>query len=772
MQDCTMENSFNIQRHTGTNSLLRKQERQVAFVNNILANRNLSDLLFDRNRVLKAIDLAVNARLRLDPFFDPFEINNIDKDRLADQIIASITTGTIKTSGSLLFSVDVPKNKITSRTAKYLAIEDYAVRYLIALLLSEKITFSDNVFGGKSEIFLLDDGSFHENERTRFQNIQNSVLLSETFDWIVYIDIREYYDSVKKEILIDIVKRKLSLDDEDIVVKLAGVYFPTLTIGCWCDHFLQNIYFNDLDAVLNAHSWTYLRMTDDIRVFCKSREEAELAVQIIKTELAKLKLTINGDKHFVIKPMTSLERFKENSWDFNKAELSPILELNKITDLLVENVFLLSRDSGGNRWISHKYEMEFPRKFTYIDEILSKTGFRINGADVKDIITDLEQKQKLSFDELKLLDDIIFNTYSSYRFTNRIIRLFISNAFLQPDVKEVENLLSTVFQKLSKDHSKDFYNYSKGANSYLSYIFLKLIFLQNPVKHSLLLKYEKDIWKWFFKLIINNTYRSSYISVVVRYIIEQNLFQIVHSSHGEVLKLDKFWAQIIDKEADLKKDQKHNKDYYVLNSIIFLEGMFASSDVINKKKAEYYYYKGQYIMALDFFLALQTSVGLSNNLFEIGYCYHKKDDYVNAINYYSEYLNQYQSSAAYGNRALMYQHLKQYDEALFDFTEAIIIEESVLNLENRAACYMELSQFANAILDLDRAIEVGEANNEESYTFSYAYIKRAKAKKELGNISGAISDIKFYCNLRYKPNCLKDKTAIYIKELLEDKLDY
>jgi tetratricopeptide (TPR) repeat protein len=756
-----MENNLNIQRHTSTNSLILKQERQVAFVSNILANRKLSDLLSDRNRVLKAIDLAVNARLRLDPFFDPFELNSIDKDRLADQIIVNITTGTVKTSVSPLFSVDVPKNKITSRTAKYLAIEDYVVRYLIALLLSEKITFYDNVFGGKSEIFLLDDGSFYEIERTRFQNLQNSVLLSETFDWIVYIDIRQYYDSVNREILLDIVKKKLSLAADDIVIKLAGVYFSTLTIGCWCDNFLQNIYFNDLDAVLNAHSWAYFRMTDDIRVFCKSREEAELAVQIIKTELAKLKLTINRSKHFVIKPMTSIERFKENREDYEYAELSPILELKKVTDLPVENIFILSEDSQGNEWLSHKYEMAFPKKFTYRDEILSKTGFQINGADVKDIITDIEQKQKLSFDELKLLDDIIFNTYSSYQFVAKIIRLFISNAFLQPDVKEVENLLSSVFQKLSKDHSE-------GAKSYLSYIFLKLIFLQNPVEHSLLLKYRKDIWNWLFELIINNTYKSSYISVVVRYIIEQNLFQFVHSSHGKLLDPDKFWAQIIDKEADLKKNNKQYKYSYVLNTINFLEGMFASSDVINKKKADYFYFKGQYNIALDFFLALQTSAGLSKNLFEIGYCYHDKKEYPNAIHFYSEYLKQYPNSAAYNNRALIYQHLRQYNEALLDFTEAVKNEESVRYLQNRAKCYMELSQFANALLDLDRAIEVAEANNDKSHT--YVYRKRAKVKKELGDIPAAISDIELYCKLFYCSN--PDTTANFIKELLEDKLDY
>jgi tetratricopeptide (TPR) repeat protein len=248
---------------------------------------------------------------------------------------------------------------------------------------------------------------------------------------------------------------------------------------------------------------------------------------------------------------------------------------------------------------------------------------------------------------------------------------------------------------------------------------------------------------------------------------ERNNFQYIHSSHGELLKLDKFWAQIIDEEAELKKNNKKYKSFYVLNTINFLEGMFSSSDLINKRKADYFYFKGQYSIALDFFLALQTSDGVSENLFEIGYCYHDRKDYPNAIHYYSEYLKQYQSSAAYNNRALIYQHLKQHHEALLDFTEAVKKEESVRYLENRAGCYIELSQFADALLDLDRAIEIAEINNDKSHT--YVYRKRAKAKKELGDIPGAIADLELYCELFYY---YPDTTANFIKEFLEDKIDY
>lgn len=758
-----MDDNLNIEKHASTVRLIQKQDKQIVVVNNILATRKLSDLLIDKRRVEKAIDLAWNARLKLDPFYDPFELHSIDKSSLVADIITTLNTADTKKSLSAPFLINVPKNKISSRSSRYLNIKDYSIRFLLSKILSEKIKFPDNIFGGRDEVFSVDDGTLFEMERVRFQSIQNSALLSGRYSWVVYIDISSYYECINKDILIKIIENKLLLVSEEKFVKLLHIYLSDITIGCWCDNFLQNIYFNNLDAVLNSHGWTYFRMTDDIRIFCKSKEEAELALQIIKTELAKLKLSINRGKHFVVKPMTSVERFETNREDYEYGDLSPILELSRISEYPVENIFTLFRDSEGREWINHKYENRFPRKFTYRDELLEKTGFQINGIDVKEIIIDVEQRLDLSLDDYSILFQIIFNTYSSYQFKKRVVRLFLIHVFSNSSVAAVDEVFIKVLRKLTSDCCT-------GSNGFLSYNFLQFMFLDREmVPNQLLIKrHAKAIWNWFYQMIINNDYRSSYLLKVARYIIEHSLFRLVHHMHGEVLSYDKFWGRVIDKEAELKKEDLKYRFSYTLNSVHFLQGLFPSSSLLNLKRADYYYKKEQYSEALQYFLQLLSSENLTDQFFKVGYCYYHIKDYKNAIFYYSEYLKKYNSSTAYNNRGVIYKELKQFDEALLDFDKAIDLEISALYFENRAACFMELSQFDEALVDLDLAIEIKETNDPG--THRYVYRKRAKVKKELGDVPGAIADIELYCNLFYYSN--PETTASLIKELLNNELEY
>lgn len=758
-----MENKFEIVINSNATALVKKQDRQISLVNNILATRSLTDLLYDRNRIAKAIDLAINARYNLDPFFDPYEIKFVNKEALIEEIFIDLKTAENDKYLKSLFSVEVPKNKIASRSSRYYSIKDYAIRFLLSMLLSEKITFSENIFGGKSEIFFVEDGALYENERKRFQSLQNSMLLSGSFGWIVYIDIRSYYDSIKLEILLEIIAKKLSVGESDPIIQLAKTYFSNITIGCWCDNYLQNIYFNDLDAVLNAHGWAYYRMTDDFRIFCKSKEEAELALQIIKSELEKLKLSININKLFVLKPMTSLERFSADKDDYENAQFSAILELSKVSEYPVENIFNLSRTSEGWEWLSHKYENQFPRKFTYKDELLEKTGFEINNTDVKDIILDLEQKKAFSLEDYDTLVQIIFNTYLSYQFKRRVIRLLLSHIYIDNILPEIEAVFTEILKRLASD-------FSSNSAGFLSSEFLRFLFLDQSVTpdSTFIFKHNKGIWNWFYQMIISNNYKSSYLLKMPRYIIEHNLFVVNHSTLGNLLVNENFWSKVIDREAELKKPDLKYKYSYNLNTIYFLDGMFNKSDLINLKRADYFFKKEEYTKALEYFLVLLKKDDLNNRLFEIAYCYNENKEYVFALKYYTDYISANKSSGAYNNRALIYQNLKRYDEALADFEAAINIEESVLYLQNRASCFIELSLFDSALLDLNRAIQIKEANDLETHT--YIYRKRAFVKKQLGDIQGAIEEIKHYCKLHYSAN--PDTTARFIEELLEGKLEY
>ncbi len=153
------------------------QDSRISTVNFLLSSRNVDELITDKNRVLKAIDLAVNARLNLDPFFDPKELSDIKKDLLADSIISKFGNRENITAVKPIYEIAIPKNSFQSRSADYFSLEDYSIRYLLATVLSEKFSFLDSVYGGKLEIFQLDNGDLYRSNRRHFQKLQNSILL-------------------------------------------------------------------------------------------------------------------------------------------------------------------------------------------------------------------------------------------------------------------------------------------------------------------------------------------------------------------------------------------------------------------------------------------------------------------------------------------------------------------------------------------------------------------------------------------------------------------
>lgn len=545
-----MKKNYNIEKHSKISSQIQKLENQVVFVNNILSDRNLNDLLYDRNRILKAIDLAINARLYIDPYYDPYEIDSINKDELAEDILNENINCRDFSSILSIETINIPKDRQSSRIAKYFNIKDYSIRYLLALIFSEKINYPEFIFGGKSDIFSLDYNPLFERIILDFHNHQNSLIINNEFEWLVYIDIERYYDNINNDILINILQRKLHLTENDPIIKLSNKYFSDINLGCLCDNFIQNIYFNDLDSILSSHSWKYFRMTDDIRVFCKSKEEADLALQIIISELKKLNLSINKEKLFITIPEKSINNYLDNikkySYiendisDFKRSNIhkihientpkrTPILNINNLNNYSVENLFLLDQYSPKTVYYN-KYRFKHPKYLTFKDEVSEKSGYKINDNDVYDIFKILTQKSNLNIEELNTLKKIIFETYTPYLFSKKTIRLFLVNAF-----KKNNTELSDVLYKLSKD-------YKNNSETYLSYIFLKVIFFENIIKHDYSLSVRISIWNWIFELIKYNN--NTYIRRTIQYIIEHNLFEIVHPSYGNILKLDFFWQSI------------------------------------------------------------------------------------------------------------------------------------------------------------------------------------------------------------------------------------
>lgn len=209
--------------------------------------------------------------------------------------------------------------------------------------------------------------------------------------------------------------------------------------------------------------------------------------------------------------------------------------------------------------------------------------------------------------------------------------------------------------------------------------------------------------------------------------------------------------------------------------VAFVDALFPDNEQFYLNKASYYYKCRKYEKALFYFQKVKSQNYSANVDFELAYCYYDLLMYDESIRFYTYYLEKHNDSAAYNNRALNYKALKSYEAAIQDFTQAIRISDNKVNyLRNRADCYVEMNLPFKALSDLNEAISLNEQQNKpdkywsgNSNDYSWEqkqadvllYHKRAKIKKDMGNIEGAKQDLQAYCSMEYKYEDLQYKSG-------------
>ncbi len=188
-------------------------------------------------------------------------------------------------------------------------------------------------------------------------------LLANGHTHVVDADLKGYFDTIDHDILMQQLKTKiadgkvLGLIQKMLSQKILDemkYWTPEKGSpqGSVLSPLLSNIYLDPLDHVMSEHGFEMVRYADDFVVLCRSREDAETALEIVRTWTTKVRLTLHPTKTHVVD--TAQEGFDFLGYHFER----------------------------GYRWPREKSLTKFK------DSIRQKTK-RTNGTSLSNIIQDL-----------------------------------------------------------------------------------------------------------------------------------------------------------------------------------------------------------------------------------------------------------------------------------------------------------------------------------------------------------------------------------------------
>jgi RNA-directed DNA polymerase len=160
-------------------------------------------------------------------------------------------------------------------------------------------TFSDSSYG-----FRHGRGCHHALERVE-------ALLEEGYVYVVDADLKSYFDTIPHERLLDRVREKVS---DRRVLRLVQMFLEQGVMeglsewtpeegtpqGAVISPLLANIYLNPLDHRVAEAGFAMVRYADDFVILCRTREDAERALTVVRQWVADNGLTLHPTKTHIV----------------------------------------------------------------------------------------------------------------------------------------------------------------------------------------------------------------------------------------------------------------------------------------------------------------------------------------------------------------------------------------------------------------------------------------------------------------------------------------
>lgn len=216
---------------------------------------------------------------------DYFEINN-------DKIIDSLIDGTYKPN--IVEEVLIPKDNGKDRTISKYTCTDRVILDIIKRYLTPR--FEDS-FSNYSY-------AYRENKGTLEAVKQAAKYIEDDNDWVVELDIKDFFDSINLQRLESILSKEVkNLDLLKLIHKYLYIYVKNMESkkkkttgiiqGSPISPLLSNIYMRDFDRYLES-KYNFCRFSDNINIYCKTYIEAQNVFLNVQNYLnTKLGLSLN-----------------------------------------------------------------------------------------------------------------------------------------------------------------------------------------------------------------------------------------------------------------------------------------------------------------------------------------------------------------------------------------------------------------------------------------------------------------------------------------------
>lgn len=197
-----------------------------------------------------------------------------------------------------LLQASIPRDGKAPRLLAIPAVRDRVLQAAVAHVLTPVLdpTFEDSSF------------AYRAGRSTRMAIEQVIRLRNDGWRWVVDADIHAFFDEINHTMLL--AKLQPACHDEGVVTlvrrwletpirrKDGHLIVPERGIGQGSplSPLLANLYLDAFDEFVEAKGWRLVRFADDFIVFCRKREDAEVALELTEEALSSLALRFAPDK--------------------------------------------------------------------------------------------------------------------------------------------------------------------------------------------------------------------------------------------------------------------------------------------------------------------------------------------------------------------------------------------------------------------------------------------------------------------------------------------